>query len=79
MPVSMIESKTKLISRLCMAERMGRPVLLELPSPSRQDHHQNRPSLSAFRFPVPALGPMLLLPVLPQGPSDCPTTSIRPL
>ncbi|OAF61785.1 hypothetical protein VC83_01452 [Pseudogymnoascus destructans] len=39
-------------------------ILLELPSPSRQDHHQNRPPLSAFRFPVLTLGPSLLLPGL---------------
>lgn len=41
------------ISRLCMAERKGCPVLCELWSLTRQDHHQNRPLLSAFFFHVP--------------------------
>ena len=34
-----------------------------------QDHHQNRPLLSAFRFRVPALRPLLLLLSLQLGTS----------
>ncbi len=51
------------------AERTGCPVLLALWlwSLPRQDHHQNRPPLSAFRFRVPALSP---LPLLLATPTD---------